>query len=341
MNSEDDKVLTDKNKKKTFKTPSQLEALEQFYDEHKYPSEFMKLQLAEKIGLTEKQVSSWFCHRRLKDKRLLNGEMYANGRQDRSSGVVQDSCGSTKQGQNKTQDPIEVQSNRFNSQLLSAAGLMLEHGSNRAGNYSIMDDTSSGSSSAPHNVYSKVGGVYREVSKSSAQNVVNYVNAGKSRSGPSGYLKVKGCLENPAVTAVKLQLGAHYRDDGPPLGIEFDPLPPGAFEPSNLQPENSLNSSETYSAEECVRGVSPVAQELNQECISKPYHIEEDNLLHLTGGSRVHKQRPSSEFPLSEKRPVDMHEDSPPDMAIYDRRHKYESRPKTSDGGSFFKGLLQ
>ncbi|CAI9764658.1 unnamed protein product [Fraxinus pennsylvanica] len=60
----------------------------------------------------------------------------------------------------------------------------------------------------------------------------------KIRFGPSGYLKVKGQDENSAITAVKKQLGSHYREDGPPLAIEFDPLPPGAFESSEQEQNN-------------------------------------------------------------------------------------------------------
>ncbi|KAL4344914.1 hypothetical protein AHAS_Ahas11G0226000 [Arachis hypogaea] len=34
----------------------------------------MKQDLPEELGLTEKQISGWFGHRRLKDKRLLKDE---------------------------------------------------------------------------------------------------------------------------------------------------------------------------------------------------------------------------------------------------------------------------
>ena len=47
---------------------------------------------------------------------------------------------------------------------------------------------------------------------------------------PSGYLKVKGEIEHAAITAVKKQLGKHYREDGPLLSVEFDTIPPEAFE---------------------------------------------------------------------------------------------------------------
>ncbi|XP_057474792.1 uncharacterized protein LOC130762931 isoform X2 [Actinidia eriantha] len=181
VHSEDNKALPAKYKKRRLKTPSQVEALEKFYCEHKYPSEELKSQFAESVGLTEKQVSGWFCHRRLKDKRSLYIEVSANGRQDRSSGIIQDrgsglkqdSCGSTKQENNNRHDPREI----------NLMGI-------------------------------------------------------RTRTGPSGYLKVKGKVENAAVTAVKRQLGRHYREDGPQLGVEFDSLPPGAFESSTREPDN-------------------------------------------------------------------------------------------------------
>lgn len=114
----------------------------------------MKSELAEEIGLTEKQISGWFCHRRLKDKKLLEDEAGANGRQDRSSGVIQDrgsgyrqdSCGSTKHGDYRHIDPREVESRRFYGQEFSAADLNYEHRSHYTGNFSGRGDTSSESS---------------------------------------------------------------------------------------------------------------------------------------------------------------------------------------------------
>ncbi|KAG5561651.1 hypothetical protein RHGRI_004643 [Rhododendron griersonianum] len=67
----------------------QVEALEKFYIEYIYPSEELKSQIAESVGLSERQVSGWFCHRRLKDKKQ-DGETAATGRQDRSSKWVYD-----------------------------------------------------------------------------------------------------------------------------------------------------------------------------------------------------------------------------------------------------------
>nr|GEU32535.1 homeodomain-containing protein [Tanacetum cinerariifolium] len=49
-------ALFDKKPKRIHKTPNQLVALENLYNEHKYPSEAIKLEVAESIGLSEKQV---------------------------------------------------------------------------------------------------------------------------------------------------------------------------------------------------------------------------------------------------------------------------------------------
>ncbi|KAK6164087.1 hypothetical protein DH2020_000951 [Rehmannia glutinosa] len=240
MNSEDDKAFPEKNKKRIVKTNAQVQALEKFYNEHKYPTELMKIQLAESIGLTEKQVSGWFCHRRLKDKRLMNGDNHVIGRQDRSSGVIQDrgsghrqdSCGSTKLEDDRNIDSREVESGRL------MAELTYERSGPYLGTHNRMDDASSGSNSSLRNVSNqhKVDPVDVETPRYLIPKFPIDTIGLKTRPGPSGYLKVKGQVENSAITAVKRQLGKHYREDGPPLGVEFDPLPPGAFESSMQDP---------------------------------------------------------------------------------------------------------
>ncbi|KAF3561173.1 hypothetical protein DY000_02010931 [Brassica cretica] len=219
MPADGDKHSAENSKKRKLKTPMQVMALENFYNEHKYPSEEMKAKIAEEIGLTEKQVSGWFCHRRLKDKRSVKEDGNNIGSQDRSSVVLQDrgsvlrqdSCGSTKQTDYWNPKAREVESQR----------LYDDDGE---------DSTSSERRSSLHKnlVSSKDVESSRYVGRSE-----HHPQAMRSHgaSKPSGYLKVKGDSENVAITAVKRQLGRQYREDGPPLGVEFDPLPPGAFEP--------------------------------------------------------------------------------------------------------------
>ena len=175
----------------------------------------MKAKITEEIGLTEKQVSGWFCHRRLKDKRSEKEDGNNIGSQDRSSVVLQDrgsvlrhgSSGSTKQTDHWNQKPRKVESQR------------------------LYDDgevnTSSERRSSLHK--SLVSSRDVESSRYVAHNEHPQAMRNYWFSKPSEYLKVKEGIENIAITAVKRQLGRQYREDGRPLAVEFDPLPPGAF----------------------------------------------------------------------------------------------------------------
>ncbi|KAK7276673.1 hypothetical protein RIF29_17817 [Crotalaria pallida] len=250
MHSEENKVSAEKNKKRKLKTPAQVAGLEKFYNEHKYPTEEMKSELAEELGLTEKQVSGWFCHRRLKDKRLLKDEALANGRQDRSSGVIQDrgsglgqdSCGSSKHGDYKYMDPKEVESQGLHNNGFTAADMAYGHRNHYTENASGMEDTSSESSSyLQDRLFPQGQDPYdmepsRYLTPNRALPPLNPKSATNMRHKPSGYLKVKGEIENAAITAVKKQLGRNYLEDGPLLSVEFDLPPPGAFDCQNADP---------------------------------------------------------------------------------------------------------
>lgn len=248
--SEENKDLPEKKMRRRFKTPSQLQGLEDFYNEHKYPTESMKAELAEKLGLTEKQVSGWFCHRRLKDKRLSTGrqDLSSGVIQDRGSGLRQDSCGSTKQGEHVIPDLKEVESRRLSGEDRLALGQNYE----LKRHYDIVakDDTSSESDSdLNENAYPQSRDLMDvEIAEYVPPNEI--ISRSRGRMGPSGYLKIKGQTENAAITAVKRQLGRHYKEDGPPLGVEFDALPPGAFEspPVKATPYQAYRGTEQVSS---------------------------------------------------------------------------------------------
>ncbi|KAL4303334.1 hypothetical protein GQ457_10G006480 [Hibiscus cannabinus] len=241
-----DKVPLDVNKKRTVKTQAQVMALENFYKEDRFPSDELKEKLAVQVGLTQKQISSWFCHRRLKDKR--RDDCYANAQHDHSSGVIQDrvsglrqdSSGSIKQGDYRYIDPREVESRRIFSQRFLANDFSYECRSHQNPYDVQMEDTSSESSLSSHDqLFSESRYPSAKLTRNGA---IVQTNLSSKSLGykPSGYLKVKGVSENPVITAVKRLLGRHYREDGPALSIQFDPLPPGAFEFPSSHPVNEL-----------------------------------------------------------------------------------------------------
>ncbi|KAB1227993.1 hypothetical protein CJ030_MR1G022980 [Morella rubra] len=51
------------------KTASQLEILEKTYAVEAYPSEALGAELLAKLGLSDRQLQMWFCHRRSKDRK--------------------------------------------------------------------------------------------------------------------------------------------------------------------------------------------------------------------------------------------------------------------------------
>lgn len=55
--------------KRKMKTASQLEILEKTYAVEAYPSEALRAELSAKLGLSDRQLQMWFCHRRLKDRK--------------------------------------------------------------------------------------------------------------------------------------------------------------------------------------------------------------------------------------------------------------------------------
>ncbi|XP_051142080.1 uncharacterized protein LOC127259007 isoform X1 [Andrographis paniculata] len=244
---ENDKVLAEKNRTRTMKTPAQIQALENFYSENKYPSDTMKAEISEVTGLTETQVYGWFCHQRLKDKELhfssvAGGPEHSSGVvQDHGSGHRPDSCGSTKLGGFDTK---EVESGRVILPQLSGAELVI------SGKKRSVYDTSSGCSSSlralPGNNILKP--TYMENSRYLPPKSSLDIPAAKRRSGPSGYLKLLNRpSENPAVTAVKKQLGSLYTEDGPTLGVDFDSPPPGSFKSKQVQVHENYGRREGIS----------------------------------------------------------------------------------------------
>ncbi|KAL3596457.1 hypothetical protein D5086_008094 [Populus alba] len=132
----------------------------------------MRAELSEKLGLSDRQLQMWFCHRRLKDKKETPVK------KQRNTAPLPDS-------------PLEE----------------MRVGAENGSDYG----SGSGSGSSPLSESRKVilddGHTMRRYYDSSPQSV----------------------MELRAIACVEAQLGEPLREDGPILGMEFDPLPPDAF----------------------------------------------------------------------------------------------------------------
>lgn len=145
-----------------------------------YPSEAIRAELSVKLGLTDRQLQMWFCHRRLKDKNNLSEK-----KSRKSAAVV-----GTKEG--------------IEDGLMAAAEPGSDYGSG------------SGSGSSPYASRELQGMVLRRDGHGSA-------------TGRRCYESPRTIMELRAIACVEAQLGEPLREDGPILGMEFDPLPPDAF----------------------------------------------------------------------------------------------------------------
>ncbi|GLT80920.1 hypothetical protein SLA2020_523310 [Shorea laevis] len=162
--------------KRQMKTPFQLEALEKAYAVETYPSEATRVELSERLGLSDRQLQMWFCHRRLKNKK----ETPAKRR--RKAAVL------------PPESPVDN----------LRGGPEPDYGSG------------SGSGSSPYMESRKLG--------ASSQAMIDDVLVGRRHYEPQ-----QSIMELRAIACVEAQLGEPLREDGPILGMEFDPLPPDAF----------------------------------------------------------------------------------------------------------------
>lgn len=172
--------------KRKMKTASQLELLENTYAMETYPSEALRAELSVKLGLSDRQLQMWFCHRRLKDRKPTPPK---RPRKDSSPAAGLGSSGGVGIG-----DEIR--------------------GFSEVGN-DFPSGSASGSSTFSHIdlqkriIVPKIGADMLEMKRL--------------------YEPSQALSELRAISFVEAQLGEPLREDGPILGLEFDPLPPGAF----------------------------------------------------------------------------------------------------------------
>ncbi|XP_075093081.1 homeobox-DDT domain protein RLT2 isoform X2 [Nicotiana tabacum] len=177
--------------KRKMKTASQLEILENTYAVETYPSEALRAELSVKLGLSDRQLQMWFCHRRLKDRKA-------------STPVKR---------QKKEASPVAMA-----DEMAVSGEIGKEHASG------------SGSRVSP------LGLVDLQLQQQHHQQRVAHRPGTAVPRFRTEMPALKRYYEPPqaiselrAIAFVEAQLGQPLREDGPILGMEFDPLPPGAF----------------------------------------------------------------------------------------------------------------
>lgn len=139
----------------------------------------MRADLSEKLGLSDRQLQMWFCHRRLKDKKEGGPPKKAR----KTVAALPES-------------PVD--------ELRAGAEPGSDYGSG------------SGSGSSPFG--------HTELRNVASRSVGDDMQISRRYYEPRQTI-----MELRAIAIVEAQLGEPLRDDGPVLGIEFDPLPPDAF----------------------------------------------------------------------------------------------------------------
>lgn len=178
--------------KRKMKTASQLEILEKTYAVETYPSEALRAELSVQLGLSDRQLQMWFCHRRLKER--------------------------------KAPQPAKRQRKDASAPPLAGAAVGSSGGVGDemvAGEAGIEHFSGSGSGSSPF------GHLERVLPR--AGTAVARIAAAEMPAMKRYYEPPQAISELRAIAFVEAQLGETLREDGPILGMEFDPLPPGAF----------------------------------------------------------------------------------------------------------------
>ncbi|KAL5571100.1 hypothetical protein UlMin_020697 [Ulmus minor] len=174
--------------KRKMKTASQVEVLEKTFAEGKYPSDSVRAELADRLGLTDRQLQMWFCHRRLKEKK---GSSPSSGK------------GKQKSKQRDSPGPAAVEG-RGSGEAMVVGNVGNEHASGLGLGHGPFEHTMESRRVVPRHAM--------------AAPTIGDLPA-----------KKRYYLEEKAIAVVEAGLGVPVREDGPILGMEFDPLPPDAF----------------------------------------------------------------------------------------------------------------
>ena len=148
-----------------------------------YPSEAVRAELSVQLGLSDRQLQMWFCHRRLKDRKAPS---------------VKRPC--------KESPSLAGMSGGGEMGVVAEVGN--EHGSGSSPFVLGVD---------PRRAVGRPTGVAVPRISADVKTMNRY------------YKPQQSIAELRAIAFVEAQLGEPLREDGPILGMEFDPLPPDAF----------------------------------------------------------------------------------------------------------------
>ncbi|XP_022135753.1 homeobox-DDT domain protein RLT2 isoform X3 [Momordica charantia] len=178
--------------KRKMKTASQLEILEKAYTVEAYPSEALRAELSVKLGLSDRQLQMWFCYRRLKDRKAPSVKRPRKSSPAMAGAAVANPVGGSGE---------KIMAGNLGYESSSGLGM--------------------GSNVYAHPVDMRLAG--------QRPGVANARIGVNSPSMKRFYESQQSIAELRAMALIEAQLGEPLREDGPVLGMEFDPLPPGAF----------------------------------------------------------------------------------------------------------------
>lgn len=150
-----------------------------------YPSESLRAELSAKIGLTDRQLQMWFCHRRLKERKVQPGSGKRARKEEEQMPVIA---------------PPSVLPPTVGHDALIGPGA----------------------------IPGPVRGAHRAASAVPRLGPQRFYEP--PMMGPP--VPARTPLSDAGLRAigfVERQLGEPLRSDGPMLGTDFEPLPPGAF----------------------------------------------------------------------------------------------------------------
>lgn len=157
-----------------------------------YPSEALRAELSVKLGLSDRQLQMWFCHRRLKDRKAPSVKRPRKSSPAMAGAAVANPVGGSGE---------KIMAGNLGYESSSGLGM--------------------GSNVYAHPVDMRLAGQRPGVAN--ARIGVNLPSMKRF------YESQQSIAELRAMALIEAQLGEPLREDGPVLGMEFDPLPPGAF----------------------------------------------------------------------------------------------------------------